>query len=68
MCIEGFHCLANEEAMLNGVSELLAEGGSLVIADAFLKQDTERVEEKFKQIGWFIQKKEVITHNVRHAM
>lgn len=52
------------------VSEkLLSEDGSLVIADAFDKKDTEKIEAKFtKDHGLTIQKKEVITFNVKHAM
>ncbi len=47
----------------------MREGGSLVIADLFEKNDLERVEAKFTHDhDFFIHKKEVITFNVKHAM
>lgn len=47
----------------------MCENGSLVIADAFEKSEIEAIERKFsKDNGLFIQKKEVITFNVKHAM
>jgi hypothetical protein len=48
---------------------LLSEGGSIVIVDAFDKADIERVEAGFtKDTELQIQKKEVITFGVKHAM
>lgn len=40
----------------------------MVIADAFEKSAVERVETDFIEAGFIIQKKEVITFMVKHAM
>ena len=68
LCIEAFHCLQSAQAMLARAYGVLAEDGSLVIADAFDKSDVEAVESLFRQTGLGISKKEVITFNVKHAM
>lgn len=49
LCIEGFHCLSNMDAFLNGAYSIMNEGGSLVIADTFEKKDLEKIEAKFTQ-------------------
>lgn len=41
--------------------------GNVVIADIFERKDVEKYEEKFKEY-FSIEKKEVITFNVKHAM
>jgi|LauGreDrversion4_2_1035121.scaffolds.fasta_scaffold1367176_1 hypothetical protein len=69
LCIEGFHCLSNADALLNGAYSKLKEGGSLVIVDSFEKSELQKFENKFTQDHeFFIHKKEVITFNVKHAM
>ena len=69
LCIEGYHCLSNVDALLNGAYSLMKEGSSLIIADAFEKTDIELIEAKFtKEHDFAIHKKEVITFNVKHAM
>ncbi len=47
---------------------MLNDGGSIVFTDAFEKVDISTLEEKFAQSEFAINKKEVITFNVRHAM
>ncbi|TNV81521.1 hypothetical protein FGO68_gene5157 [Halteria grandinella] len=70
MCIEGMHCLGNPTAMIDYVQKhLLADNGQIVIVDSFDKCDIERIEANFqKDKKLIIQKKEVITFNVKHAM
>jgi hypothetical protein len=41
--------------------------GSIVIADIFEKRDIERMESMFKD-HFVLEKKEIITINVKHAM
>jgi hypothetical protein len=41
--------------------------GSFVIADIFDKREVEKIEAQFKEY-FSVQKKEIITHNVKHAM
>lgn len=55
---------------MRGVKTLLDETqGSFVIADLFEKKDIERIENNiFKEQNFFIEKKDVITFNVKHAM
>lgn len=69
LCIEGFHCISNIDAFLEGAYSMMREGSSLVIADTFEKKDLQWIEDKFTQDHeFFIHKKEVITFNVKHAM
>ncbi|CDW84341.1 UNKNOWN [Stylonychia lemnae] len=68
LCIESFHCFANPLAVLKQVNRLLdRENGSFVIADIFEKKDIERTETLFKEF-FEIEKKEVITINVKHSI
>lgn len=52
---------------MRGVKTVLDENGSFVIADIFDKKDTDRLESIFKEY-FIIEKKEIITINVKHAM
>lgn len=67
--IEGFECLSNVDPLLSYVSDhlLKEESGQFVIAEAFLKNEREIIEAKFKEY-FDIQKKEIITFNVKHAI
>jgi hypothetical protein len=54
--------------VLNGVKNHMYEpSGSFVIADIFNKKDIDNIESKFRDY-FAIEKKEVITINVKHAM
>jgi hypothetical protein len=69
MCIEGFHCLSNPAAVLRDSKEKLDNEGSLVIVDAFHKEEIADIENKFtKDHGYIIHKKDVINFMVKHAM
>lgn len=68
MCIESLHCFSDIDAVLAGIKDLMQEpNGNLIVADIFEKKDIEKYEQKFKEY-FNIEKKEVITFNVKHAM
>jgi hypothetical protein len=58
------------QAVLSQARPLLkpSESSSIVIADVFAKSEIEGYEKTFGSSGFKIQKKEVITFNVKHAM
>jgi hypothetical protein len=43
-------------------------GGSLIILDIFDKRDVERTETIFRDAQYALDKKEILTINVKHAM
>lgn len=68
LCIETFHCLASPELMVEGVKQFIDEqSGMFVIADIFYKKDIKKLEKMFKK-HFNIDKKEILTCNVKHAM
>jgi hypothetical protein len=74
LCIESFHCFAKPLAVLQGAHARLAESqGTLVVADIFERTGSRdpcppHAEQLFAAAGFAIEKKEVITINVKYAM
>eukprot|EP00347_Sterkiella_histriomuscorum_P016166 403354232 len=69
LCIETFHCLSNPFNTLRNMRPLIEENnGSVIIVDIFYKKDLERMETIFKDALYQIEKKEILTINVKHSM
>lgn len=70
LCIESAHCYSNFPNVLRNAKQLLRNdsSASLVIADIFDKQEIDSVEQAYLEAGFTINKKEVITFNVKYAM
>lgn len=72
LCIESFHCIANQDLFLREAYAKLADNptASFVIADSFDKNEIANIEKKLSadDNGFVISKKEVITFNVKHSM
>ncbi len=69
LCIESFHCIGSIQHLLCGVRSVMDDGGSFIIADIFDKNEGEKARLENLMKDYFkIEKKEVITFNVKHAM
>jgi ubiquinone/menaquinone biosynthesis C-methylase UbiE len=53
-CIESYHCLRHGPSALKQAYDVLNKEGSLVIADAFNKEDVDHIEEEFRSVGYVI--------------
>ncbi|CDW89709.1 UNKNOWN [Stylonychia lemnae] len=66
-CIESLHCFSNLSAIFNGVQNLMQKNGNFVIVDIFEKKEVKNIEKIMKHF-FMIEKREIITINVKHAM
>lgn len=68
LCIETLHCCSYIEKVLEGAAMYLEEpDGTFVIADIFDNREMEYAENCFKKY-FFLQKKQIITPNIKHSM
>ena len=68
LCVESLHCFSEIEDVFSGAQKLLNEQtGYFVVADIFEEKSIARTESLMNEY-FSIEKKEIITINVKHAM